>query len=81
MENAIKIAYKKMGPLPGVSCYRDFHGRTLGALSFTLSKEVQKTNFPELPVRRIKFCMVDSDPQINQLEELLKKIQGRFHIN
>ena len=31
VENAIKIAYKKMGPLPGVSCYSDFHGRTLGA--------------------------------------------------
>jgi len=72
VENAIKIAYKKMGPLPGISCISDFHGRTLGALSFTLSKEVQKTNFPELPVKRIKFCTDDSDPQINQLESLLK---------
>ena len=78
VENAIKIAYKKMGPLPGVSCYSDFHGRTLGALSFTLSKEVQKTNFPELPVKRIKFCTVDSDPQINQLENLLKEYKLAF---
>lgn len=69
-----------MGPLPGVSCYSDFHGRTLGALSFTLSKVVQKTNFPELPVKRIEFCTVDSDPQIDQLEELLKKIRGGLHI-
>lgn len=78
VENAIKIAYKKMGPLLGVSCYSDFHGRTLGALSFTLSKDVQKKNFPELPVKRIKFCTVDSDPQINQLETLLKEYKVAF---
>ena len=78
VENAIKIAYKKMGPLPGISCVSDFHGRTLGALSFTLSKEVQKTNFPELPVKRIKFCIDDSDPQINQLESLLKEYKVAF---
>ena len=78
VENAIKIAYKKMGPLPGISCISDFHGRTLGALSFTLSKEVQKTNFPELPVKRIKFCTDDSDLQINQLESLLKEYKVAF---
>ena len=78
VENAIKIAYKKMGTLPGVSCYSDFHGRTLGELSFTFSREVQKTNFPELPVKRIKFCTVDSDPQINQLESLLKEYKVAF---
>ena len=78
VENAIKLAYKKMGTLPGVSCYSDFHGRTLGALSFTFSREVQKTNFPELPVKRIKFCTVDSDPQINQLENLLKEYKVAF---
>jgi len=69
-----------MGPLPGISCNNAFHGRTLGALSFTLSKEVQKTNFPELPVKRIKFCTVDSDPQINQLEKLLKEHKVAFVI-
>ena len=80
VENAIKVAYKKMGPLPGISCISDFHGRTLGALSFTLSKEVQKINFPELPVKRIKFCTDDSDPQINQLESLLKEYRVAFII-
>lgn len=80
VENAIKIAYRKMGPLPGVSCDNDFHGRTLGALSFTRSKEVQKTNFPELPVMRIKFCTVDSDLQIDQLEYLLKEHRIAFII-
>jgi 4-aminobutyrate aminotransferase len=78
VENAVKIAYKKMGTLPGISCNDGFHGRTLGALSFTLSKEVQKTNFPELPVKRIKFCTVESDPQINQLEKLLKEYEVAF---
>ena len=78
VENAIKLAYKKMGPLPGVSCKGDFHGRTLGALSFTMSKEVQKTNYPELPVKRIKFCTVDPDPQSNQLETLLKEYKVAF---
>ena len=48
VENAIKITYKKMGSLPGISCINAFHGRTLGALSFTFSKEIQKANFPEL---------------------------------
>jgi 4-aminobutyrate aminotransferase len=80
VENAIKIAYKKMGPLPGVSCNSDFHGRTLGALSFTMSKDVQKTNFPELPVKRIKFCTDDTDLQINQLEDLLKEYRIAFII-
>ena len=80
VENAIKIAYKKMGPLPGVSCNSDFHGRTLGALSFTMSKDVQKTNFPELPVKRIKFCTVDTDLQINQMEDLLKEYRIAFII-
>lgn len=80
VENAIKIAYKKMGPLIGISCNGDFHGRTLGALSFTMSKEIQKTNFPELPVKRIKFCTTDSDPEINQLERLIKEYKIAFII-
>ena len=80
VENAIKIAYKKMGPLIGISCNGDFHGRTLGALSFTMSKEIQKTNFPELPVKRIKFCTSDSDPEINQLESLIKEYKVAFII-
>ncbi len=67
-----------MGALPGISCDSAFHGRTFGALIFTFSKEVQKTNFPELPVKRIKFCKVDSDPQINLLESLLKENKVAF---
>jgi 4-aminobutyrate aminotransferase len=81
VENAIKLAYKKMGALPGVSCFNAFHGRTLGALSFTFSKEVQKANFPELQVKRIKFCTDDNDDEINSLENLLKQYKVAFVIS
>ncbi|HXG07521.1 MAG TPA: aminotransferase class III-fold pyridoxal phosphate-dependent enzyme, partial [Nitrososphaera sp.] len=77
------IAYRKMSTttpsaLPGVSCIGAFHGRTLGALSFTFSKPVQKKGFPELPVMRIKFCTSDSDPEIDAAEKLLAENQVAF---
>lgn len=78
VENSIKIAYRKMGPLPGISCIGAFHGRTLGALTFTLSKPVHKYNFPELPVKRIKFCTSDDDPEIDDAESLLKENKVAF---
>lgn len=83
VENAIKIAYRKMSTttpstLPGVSCINAFHGRTLGALSFTFSKPVQKKGYPELPVLRIKFCTDDSDPEIDAAEKLLAENQVAF---
>lgn len=78
VENAIKIAYRKMGPLPGVSCLGAFHGRTLGALTFTLSKPVHKYNFPEFPVKRIKFCSRDDDPEIDAVESVLKENKIAF---
>jgi 4-aminobutyrate aminotransferase len=81
VENAIKLAYKKMGALPGVSCINAFHGRTLGALTFTFSKEVQKANFPELQVKRIKFCTADNDDEIDALENLLKQYRVAFVIS
>ncbi len=78
VENAIKIAYRNMGPLPGISCLGAFHGRTLGALSFTFSKPVHKYNFPEFPVKRIKFCTRDDDPEIDAVESLLKENKIAF---
>jgi 4-aminobutyrate aminotransferase len=81
VENAIKLAYKKIGALPGVSCINAFHGRTLGALTLTYSKEIQKANFPELPVKRIKFCISDTDEQIDSLESLLKLHKVAFVIS
>ncbi len=83
VENAIKIAYRKMSDstpstLPGISCINAFHGRTLGALSFTFSKPVQKKGYPELPVMRIKFCISDSDPEIDTIEKLLRENKVAF---
>ncbi len=78
VENAIKIAYKKMGPLPGISCIGAFHGRTLGALSFTFSRPVQKHNFPELASKRIKFCTSDTDPELDATEKILKENKVAF---
>jgi len=83
VENAIKIAYRKMSTstpsmLPGVSCVNAFHGRTLGALSFTFSKPVQKKGYPELPVMRIKFCTSDDDQEVDAVEKLLKENKVAF---
>jgi 4-aminobutyrate aminotransferase len=64
--------------LPGVSCSNAFHGRTLGALSFTFSKPIQKANFPELPVKKIKFCINDNDLEIDSIEKLLKENKIAF---
>ncbi len=73
VENAIKFAYRKKGPLAGVSFFRAFHGRTIGALSFTDSKAVQKKYYPEVNNELVKYCTDDNDPDINQLEELIKR--------
>jgi 4-aminobutyrate aminotransferase len=78
VENAIKVAYRKMGPLPGISCAGAFHGRTLGALTFTSSRPVHKYNFPEFPVKRIKFCTKDNDPEIDAVESVLKENKIAF---
>jgi 4-aminobutyrate aminotransferase len=78
VENAIKIAYRNNGPLPGISCTGAFHGRTLGALSFTQSRPVQKYNFPEFSSKRIKFCIRDDDPEIDAAENLLKENKIAF---
>jgi len=83
VENAIKIAYRRMSDstpstLPGVSCINAFHGRTLGALSFTFSKPVQKRGYPEFPVLRIKFCTSESDFEIEAIEKLMQENKVAF---
>lgn len=50
-----------------------FHGRTLGALTFTHSKDIYKTNFPTVPHHTIKFCTSDEDPAIGEFETILKE--------
>ena len=80
VENAIKIAYRRNGPLPGISCINAFHGRTLGALAFTFSKEVQKTNFPEFPTKRIKFCITNNDPEVDTIQKIVNENKISFII-
>lgn len=80
VENAIKLAYRLNGPLPGIACINAFHGRTLGALAFTFSKDVQKVNFPELPVKRIKFCISDNDPEIDNIQGIASEYKVSFII-
>lgn len=79
-ENAIKFAYRMRGHLPGVSTIGAFHGRTLGALTFTFSKPVHKENFPELPHIRINFCTDENDPSIGKIEKVLSKRDVAFVI-
>src|SRR6476659_9459938 len=78
VENAIKIAYKKMGPLPGAACTNAFHGRTLGALSFTFSKAIQIANYAELTDKKIKFCIKDNDVEIDSIERILRENKIAF---
>jgi len=73
VENAIKFAFRKKGPLPGVSCTGAFHGRTIGALTFTDSKAVQKKNYPEINHEVIKFCTKDDDSEVNGLHDLIER--------
>ena len=73
VENSIKLAFRKKGPLAGVSCIGAFHGRTLGALTFTDSKAVQKINYPEINHEHIRFCTNDNDPEIDCLENLIQR--------
>jgi len=73
VENAMKFVYRKRGPLTGISCKGAFHGRTLGALTFTFSKPVHKKNYPQVKHRRIKFCTKDDDPEIDALERTLRE--------
>lgn len=86
VENSIKVAYRRRAAegrpmLPGVSCKGAFHGRTLGALSFTFSKPVQKEGFPELPAIRIKFCTDDGDPEIDAIDKVLQENKVAFVIS
>ncbi len=56
VENAIKISMRNSpGAKFGISLEGAFHGRTLGALSLTNSKKVQKEGYPRFPVMRLPF--------------------------
>jgi 4-aminobutyrate aminotransferase len=74
VENAIKTAYYHSKRQFGLSIQGAFHGRTLGALSFTNSNIQHKKFFPSLPARRIPF--VEETASDTELEFALNHIQN-----
>lgn len=84
VESAIKLAMYKTGRTRFVGFFGGFHGRTLGALSFTASKAVQRANYlpgvkvyhlpypnPYRPVLRQENGESYGDTVINYLEDML----------
>ena len=65
VENAIKIAYRKKGPLPGISCTGAFHGRTLGALVLHTADPYRNIIFQNFHLRESSFYVKDDDPEID----------------
>jgi 4-aminobutyrate aminotransferase len=58
VENAMKVAYDACErPKYGITFSGAFHGRTLGTLSLTRSKDVYTRTFPEIAgIREVPFC-------------------------
>ncbi len=70
VENCLKLALRHQKQAKfGISFDNAFHGRTLGALSCTNSKPVQKKNFLSIPMRRLPFQ--------EKAVDILKKIISR----
>ena len=69
VENCLKIALKQKHKARfGISFKNSFHGRTLGALSCTASKKVQKKNFFTIPVKHIAY----DESSIEKLNSVIK---------
>jgi 4-aminobutyrate aminotransferase len=71
VENCMKLIWRKVGPLPGVSCSGAFHGSTIGSLSITHARAAYKKNYPEISHHTIKFCTRDDDTEIDELEKFI----------
>ncbi|MBS3117264.1 aminotransferase class III-fold pyridoxal phosphate-dependent enzyme [Candidatus Woesearchaeota archaeon] len=93
VENAIKICLRRRpGAKVGISFESAFHGRTLGALSLTNSKAVQKKNFFTFPIHRLPFHIEAGEKLKRIIEEeggpdnvgfvVLEPIQGEggYHV-
>jgi len=76
VENALKICYKFTGRRLGVGFENAFHGRTLGALSFTKSKKLYYEGFPLLDSVTIEF----SEQGAERLEKVLSENKAAFVI-
>ncbi len=70
VENCIKLAMRKQKKAKfGISFQNDFHGRTLGALSFTHSKPIHKQNFFSLSNKILPF----SEDAVEKLKKIIKQ--------
>jgi 4-aminobutyrate aminotransferase len=70
VENTIKLCMRKRPKTKfGISFKGSFHGRTLGALSLTHSKEVYKKNYLQISNKTLSFNEDASD----QLKKIIKK--------
>ncbi len=70
VENSIKIAMRyKPTSKYGIAFTGAFHGRTLGALSLTDSKEVQKRDFFSIPTKRLPYSNAASKELLRIFEE------------
>ncbi len=70
VENCIKLAMRKQKKAKfGISFTHSFHGRTLGALSYTHSKPIHKKNFFSLPNKTLPF----SEDALEKLRKVIKQ--------
>lgn len=69
VENAVKICMRKNEKAKfGIAFEGSFHGRTLGALSLTNSKQLYKKNYFTIPNKVLSY----SEKAVDELENLLK---------
>ena len=70
VENCIKLAMRKQKKSKfGISFQNDFHGRTLGALSYTHSKPIHKKNYFTVPNKVLPF----SEDAVEKLRKIIKQ--------
>ena len=70
VENCIKLAMRKQKKAKfGISFQNSFHGRTLGALSYTHSKPLHKQNFFSLSNKTLPF----SEDAIDKFKKIIKQ--------
>ncbi|MGH9621714.1 MAG: acetyl ornithine aminotransferase family protein [Bryobacteraceae bacterium] len=71
IEAAIKLARYHTGRDKFIACFGGFHGRTMGALSLTASKAVQRKGFgPMLPVYHVPYP--DSDRGVAECVSMIE---------
>lgn len=83
VENSLKTALRYSKGKFGVSFEGAFHGRTMGALSFTHSKPIQKKNFLEIPNKTLPFSekALDILEKMNPGFVIIEIVQGEGGYN